>query len=342
MSIPFLQKPVFTFTGIEFDLGGGNVLTVRPHLQAGGDPSYQLSFPTEGVYLAAVDNTDTLRWSDGASKTILNIPVHVLGIGETGLFAGIHAGSLTFSRNFQLPDKNGTFAMLDDTMGMDPQYISGFGHRTTATTVVINAGRAYVESTGQVVEYAGGTYTYPGTIPNNTTVHFYLHSSGSVDISATGPGSPYFGTARSRSDSTARRYLFSVRSMPSGNQLYLQRGVSLGNAMDVTFVNNTGAQNMLVSNGTSTSAADVSAAAFAPAGVTTDLAIRVYNDGSAGTVRIYAWSGAAFGVWSNIPTINELLTFSVPCDPDPKLQYDVAGAAGARAQIALLGYRIER
>lgn len=338
MTAPFLTTPIFTGGGIDFDLGGGERLKIKPHPDSTGGPSIDFTVPTEGYSLVSIDGIDTLRWAGSEPKLVLNVPVLIFGIGEIGKAALFGTHALTANRSIAIPNKSGTMAMLDDTH-TDQQFISGFGFTSTASSVNIMAGSAYVPDAGRVIDYPGGTYTYPGTIPNNTMIHFYLNTVGQVEVSTLSPV-VYYGTARQRSGSSARRYLFSIRSKPSGNQLYIQRGVPMGNVVDVTFLHNTGSESALLISGVAETPTDVSAAGFAPAGPTTDLTVRVFNSGDSSTVRVYAYTGSGFTVWTNIPVTSELLVMSVPCDGTPKIQYDKVGVGAA--SIALYGYRMQR
>lgn len=346
MSIPFRNKPLFTSGGISFDLGGGEELGVIPDMSdiGGGSRSLWLP-PSTANYVLGVDGVDAVRYGGGPVKTGLFIPGHLIGIGDPADLGDhlciIHRGTITGNRTHTLQNKSGTIAHTEDIGVVDKQYISGFGHVATPTSVIINAGQAYVEYAGKIVEYPGGTYTYPGTIPNNTTINFYLDPSGGVIASAAPPAIPLFGTARyAASPISQRRYLFSVRSANSGNVLLEQRGVAMGNVMDVTYTRNTGLQ-PLVTAGPSTTPSDVDASGYAPPLVSTDIVVRAYNASTTtGTIRIHCWNGSSFVVFTNIPTVSELFTLSVPCDQTPKFQYDVIG--DGRATINLIGYRIQR
>lgn len=346
MTIPFRNIPLFTFGGIEFDLGGGGSLKVAPDIINAGGPSRDLWLPPSGDFLVGVDGVDALRYGGGPVKTGLFIPGSMIGIGDPAdandKYVILHRGSPTTSRTHTLPDKNGTIAHTSDIPVVDKQHISGFGHRTTAGEIIINAGSAYVQGAGRIVEFGGSTYTYPGTIPNNVTVHVFLTSTGTISVSATNPAAPYFGTARSASGNQNLRYLFSVRSKPSGNQLYIQRGIDQGNAMDVTFLHNTGIDSVIQGSGSATSPTHLTALPWAPEGVTTDLVVRAYNNGT-GTVRLFCYEGAgtSFVVFTNIPVASEMMRLAIPCDQLCRIQYDAPGGSGSLS-LALLGYRMVR
>jgi hypothetical protein len=139
---------------------------------------------------------------------------------------------------------------------------------------------------------------------------------------------------------TAYRYLFSIKSGVGGS-LPIMKGDGGGSVSTVTYLQNTGVGILQLVNasapGTPT---DASAVDVAPANVTTDLILRLYNVSMSGSVRIYCWDGTAFVVWTNIPSSQELYAASVPCDNTPKVQYDVL--SGGSATINLYGYVFAR
>lgn len=287
-------------------------------------------------YVPVVDGSDTLRWSDGATKFNLNLPVTTLGVGHSGEMGLFTTNALSGNRTYVLPNANGT--ILLDTSA-NPAHINGFAWRSTASSVIVGAGEAYVESVGRVVRSTG--ITLGGAIPANTWLHVYVDSSGTISAQLSAPNTPYFGTARSQTGAASRRYLFSIRS-GAGGALPIMRGDGNGSVCDVSVLSNTGAApGLLVSSGTSASAADVPADILAPANVTTDLYLRVYNIGAAaGFVRLYCWTGSSFVVQTNVPVPAEISSLMIPCDATPKVQYDVGG--GGSASLSLLGYRYSR
>lgn len=216
--------------------------------------------------------------------------------------------------------------------------INGFAWKSTASAIDVASGVAHIQSTGELVSYSGGKIS--GSIPANTWLHLYLHSSGSLLPSVTAPAAPYFGTARSMTGNTAYRYLFSIRS-GVGGALPIMKGDGGGSVSTVTYLQNTGlGVTQLVNSSTAATPTDASAVDAAPANVTTDLVLRLYNISPSGSVRIYCWSGTAFVVWTNIPSSQELYAASVPCDSAPKVQYD--SVSGGSATINLYGYTFAR
>lgn len=266
---------------------------------------------------------------------------HILFEGEGG---GSHTVRsvpevVTSNNVHYLPAKTGTFAMLEDLPVVDQTYINGFGHTTTAGSVVIDAGTAYVPGSSRLVSYAGGTVS--GAIPNSTTLHLYLLTNGNVTASATPPDAPYAGTARHMTGNINARYLFSVRSRSSGNALYLQRGVAIGAGMDVTFLFNVAIDGVLSNDFGSTSITDMHCSQWAPAGPTSEIRIRVRNYSTvSGVIRLYCYTGAGFTIFMNAQQ-GETYWTAVPCDGTPRFQAD-ASASGLTCALWVTGYRIVR
>lgn len=219
-------------------------------------------------------------------------------------------------------------------------FIAGFAWRTTATSIIFEGGSAYVEAAGKIVSAAAQTIA--GAIPANTWLHLYVNASGVISASATAPSAPYFGTARSVGGINGWRYLMSIRSNAS-SQLPLMRGEGAGNVVDVTLLSNI-ALETLVSSGASTTPVTLSTLGnYAPANVTTMAKVRFQHNGTDGVARIYAsFDGSAtYSIFINAPFPGTIYTVDVPVSAAPAFQYDVT-TAGARATIALLGYRYAR
>jgi hypothetical protein len=243
-----------------------------------------------------------------------------------------HAAATSLAAGFMVSaDKIKLDALLPS-----PRQIEGLQISASGTTIAVGPGTAYVESEAESVAFAGGTIaTAPASA---TTYHVYLTSAGAIERSTTAPASPYSGTARSKSGDTSRRYLGSVRSLPAAATYYPQSSDAAYSQVQVTFLHNVSVESRIINSGISTTPADVSAAAFCPA-TANSLRLRITNTGASGFVRYYIWSGAAFGIYSNVPTAGIVIT-DVPCDGTPKIQYDVTGSGVAF--LDLLGYSYAR
>lgn len=205
-------------------------------------------------------------------------------------------------------------------------YIKGFYISTSAGTITVSAGSAYVTlAGGTVVESPGATIT--SSTAANTTYHLYLDGSGGISRYTTAPGAPYYLTARRRGSVLNSRYLGSVRTDANGMYI-LQNMITDGNHCDVMFLNNTSLNTVLI-NGTSSTTTDVSLASYAP--ITTVRAHLLVRSelGTAGTVRIFNYDGSGFSVWGNLPYGGSQSSMTVATDSTPKIRYDVIGGGGA-------------
>lgn len=89
---------------------------------------------------------------------------------------------------------------------------------SSATSIAIGAGSAYVPSVGKVVAYAGGSITPAGAA--GSFIHLYLTSAGAIEQSSTAP-TRYYNQAHQKTSDSTRRYIGSllVRST-TANQVY--------------------------------------------------------------------------------------------------------------------------
>lgn len=95
--------------------------------------------------------------------------------------------------------------------GLNLVYVSG-------TQIQLTSGAAYIPSAKRIVELSS-TLTKNVTLAGNTLFHVYLiFTSGTADfeVVATAPSTPYYGTARTKTGDTSRRYVGSLRTNPTG------------------------------------------------------------------------------------------------------------------------------
>lgn len=293
-----------------------------------------------GGAVPVVDGGDVFRWGNLTAPKNLRIPAGYLGIGanEFGQ-ALLLASGFTQDHIHTLPNKTGTYAMLDDIPSLGEDFISGFEIRTTATQIIVGPGRAVIQSTGQVASSGGTTIT--SSRSSNTWYHLYLSSSGVITRQSSAPNPvPYSGKARSDSFSPGRRYLGSVRT--SGTNYIIQHcPPTFGSGpTKVTFLHNTSVNSRIIGNGSSTTPTDVSLTSFAPENTTYTATFRIQNVHTSSIVRYYIWTGSEFTIYSNVGGLSSIVT-DVNTDGTPKIQYDVP-AGGTAAFIDVLGYSFYR
>lgn len=234
-----------------------------------------------------------------------------------------------------------TWSEMKDELApaVDAGYITGFNWLAQDKSLSINPGEAYIPGIDAVVKYAGGSVG--GTIPNNSMLHLYLQTSGSVLASLTAPApTAYHGTARHMTGNLNTRYLFSVRTRSSGNSLYVQRGITMGSAADVTFLHNVGVDGVLSNTFSSLSVTDMDCSPWAPADTTTDISLRVRHTAGTGLLRLYCYTGSGFTVFTNANAGSDL-ELLVPCDATPKFQADVTIMSTTGA-LWVMGFRMVR
>jgi hypothetical protein len=90
----------------------------------------------------------------------------------------------------------------------------------SATAVTVQTGAAFIQSLGSVIAVGAAVAKTGLSLSNSTTYHVYLYLNAGapdVEIVTAAPATAYFGTARSKTADTSRRYLGSIRTDGSGN-----------------------------------------------------------------------------------------------------------------------------
>jgi hypothetical protein len=148
--------------------------------------------------------------------------------------------------------------------GITPGYIDGLKLITvSATAVSFGSGAAYVQSIGGLVNLPSQFNLTSLALSASTFYHAYLFlSSGvpTVELVTTAPASPYYGTARSKTGDTTRRYLGSFLTDSSGNIFQFSH---FGNKI-LWLATSAAAPFLLLSGGTATSSTPVTCAGAAP------------------------------------------------------------------------------
>lgn len=216
-------------------------------------------------------------------------------------------------------------------------YISGLSFRTNNTHIIISQG-SVVLSDGSFVEVSAQTIS-PSRAAN-TRYYLYVTSSGTVERTTAVPSVVFWGSARASSAGGVNRFIGMVATDASGN--YLNQWTDFGNnQVSVQYIHNTTALTPLTNNGTSTTPANLSMAQWLFGGVLTQVILRLYHNGTGGSVRLYTWNGSAFVIYTNIQSVGGINTVSVVPDATPQIQYDVVGT-GAQIAVTLMGYNYAR
>jgi hypothetical protein len=220
--------------------------------------------------------------------------------------------------------------------GLRLEYVSG-------SSVKVKKGVAALESGGLVNTSADITKSSL-SLSNSTWYHLYLFVNAGVadiEVSTTAPATPYFGTARSKTGDTSRRYVGSVKTNSSGA---IFKFTHINN--QIRYLENTLATPFyVIVAGQATSETTISAAGAVP--VTSRLAIcRAANSASIevnfGTLddNLSLATGVFLDSVGPIPNDTELMML---LDTSQQFTYRYASSPGAGATfVSVKGYFFER
>jgi len=236
--------------------------------------------------------------------------------------------------------------------GISPGYIDGLKMIWVSNTAVsFSSGSAYIQSSGSVANLPSQFNLSGLSLSASTWYHAYLFlSSGvpTVELSSTAPATPYYGTARSKTGDTTRRYLGSVKTDASGNVFqFIQNVLDISYLMDVAI---TPAITRILAGGVATTVTTVNASVCAPvtsrliycnvAVLDTSASARIGNSdmvsgtGLSGTAALLNVVGG-----SN----REYIFTMIPTNSSQAIQYVLAGTvSGAGLYLDLTGYTYER
>jgi hypothetical protein len=185
----------FTFSGITSlpylaNTGGtvnGNVLI------NGGLSAYSINLynSNNSNFNNKIDAFDTtMTFYDDNGNQFFQIDSSSITIGPTSTVAGILSSSLSAPRLFTLPDKNGTFAMLDDIVSGSGGGITGLtsagtgniqilssitNNRLVYKTISAGTGVAITESNGTLIFSRSNTYFTTGITTASKSVNLALN-----------------------------------------------------------------------------------------------------------------------------------------------------------------------
>lgn len=133
----------------------------------------------------------------------------------------------------------------------------------SGTSISVSTGVAYVPGAGGMVPVTSALTLSGLTLAASTFYHVYLYLNAGVaaiECVTTAPAAPYYGTARTKTGDTSRRYVGSVRSDSSGNILQF---IQYKNFIEYT-LRAGDANTRILSNGVATTSTTVSAAPAIP------------------------------------------------------------------------------
>lgn len=222
--------------------------------------------------------------------------------------------------------------------GMQLAWVSG-------NSLSVTSGRAYVPSLGRTLELPA-TYTLAGlSLAANTWYHAYIYLDGSIpkiELVTTAPSAPYYGTARTKTGDTSRRYLGSIITDGSSN---IRQFVHVGGKILYSSVGITG---RIVTNAANTAAAIVSCASVVP--ITARSAyLKLQNNGPTNTSAYVSPGNITASPGSAVVTVGgvtgaALITYGeCPLDDAQQLSYVCDATGGTPAfYITVINYSFER
>ncbi len=261
--------------------------------------------------------TLTLGWANQSANTI---------------FAGPASGASAVP-TFRSP-------VLNDS-AWPSDYISGLKLIwNSATSISVGTGEAVIQSSG-LLEVVNSTLTLSGlSLSASTMYHLYLFDSGgtpTIELVTTGTAAPYFGTARSKSGDTTRRYLGSMLTDASGNIYPFNH---TGNRISYVSGNSSGPF-FVLSAGAATTSTAISLSGVVP-GAAGAVSLRVANNSVTVNMSIQQATGAS--LFCSIPAsaTGNGIPVTVDCPIASQSMAYLTGGAGGNANIGVLGYIFER
>lgn len=228
--------------------GGATLVVLRP-----GDSMVFISngatWRTLGIIISEIDNSPRSSFGE------LLVPNGMLTAGGNG--------SVTFNP-------------------AAPDYITGLKLEWLAVNQVrVTTGAAYIQGTNEILRVGSAiTVNYAA----GSMIHYYLYNNAgtpAVEASLTAPAAPYFGTARSKTGDTSRRYIGSLAGINISGTNTVLNFLMVGNQImyrvdSITF-------GRVVSNQNPTSETSVSCTTFVPPTARAAI-LRIFNSATAGLI----------------------------------------------------------
>lgn len=226
--------------------------------------------------------------------------------------------------------------MQDYIAGLVPSWVS-------ANAINVSAGAAYIQSLGYV--YVSASTISLTSIATAATTWYYLYlynNSGTpaVEVSTTAPADPYYGTARSKTGDTSRRFIAAVKTAAANTLIPFQQ---VGPRW--TWRTESGLSLRALSAGTATTATTVGLSSGVP--VTTRMAfLRLFNLATAGSgISMYFSSADEALDTSTIyygavdPQSQAYIDF--PVDASQQIKY-INSAVGGSSFVDIYGFTVQR
>ncbi|WP_256575771.1 hypothetical protein [Pseudomonas sp. R16(2017)] len=208
---------------------------------------------------------------------------------------------------------------------------------SSATSVAIGAGSAYVPSVNKIVSYAGGTLTPSGVA--NSFIHLYLTSAGAIEQSSTAPAR-YYNQAHVKTSDISRRYIGSMLVRATANQVYKFEHHPLDSSVVYKHADPQTAPFILLN--AASGAASFSCRPCTPSTAHT-LEAAWQNPGTASTYAQFTPSDAGTSIttgWSVFVLAGIVQNARCAIATDGTITYQANG--GAKASVYCIGYYFDR
>lgn len=214
----------------------------------------------------------------------------------------------------------------------------------SATSLSVTSGAAFIPSLSKCLP-STTTLTLSGLVlAASTWYHLYLYLNAgapAIECVTTAPASAYYGTARTKTGDTSRRYIGSVRTDASSNIYSFQHGPEAGL---VFYQTNIGPAPFLVVNGNATTATNVSCSAVVP--VTSTVAkLFVANNDTVNSVYLgnSAMPPSTGSFMAYVAVSPSVYPVDMALDSSQQFQYlFTPGAPSANFVARVAGYYFER
>ncbi|MCW0413465.1 hypothetical protein NG831_06620 [Xanthomonas sacchari] len=212
----------------------------------------------------------------------------------------------------------------------------------SGTQIQVTAGAAYIPGPKRIVELSAAVTKTPA-LAASTWYHIYLYLNGStadVEVVTTAPAAAYFGVARAKTSDTSRRYLGSIRTTSAAAIAKFRQDAQIIKYQEI--VSNYGGA--VLSNGASTTPANVACSAVVPMTSTTAL-INFAN--FADQTVVIANSDCNYTLsssnWIFALNPSSRLSGLIPLAPDQSINYMMLAAPSSSGLLAIvIGYQYER
>ncbi|WP_227235436.1 phage tail protein [Pseudomonas sp. IAC-BECa141] len=166
--------------------------------------------------------------------------------------------------------------------GVSPGYIDGLNPIwNSATSITVDSGTAYIPGSTKALRVSAPLTLSGLSLTANTWYYLYLFETtgvATIELVTTAPSAPYFGTARTKTGDSSRRFIAAVRCGASGLRPFLLSGGALIYTEDASTT-------LALSGGTATSATSVSCSSFIPP-TTQRCILTLYGPPSGGTLIV--------------------------------------------------------